>query len=96
MPNQRLILRDKLRFLSANVDWATSDYKTSIPGSSPGGAPKFPVSSRPVHAATLAFDVALTVGVTLWINRAWQRHSSTWPTRSVPGVSRGDPRLKAP
>jgi hypothetical protein len=33
--------------------------------------------SRPVHAATLAFDVALAVGVTLWIDRAWPHHAST-------------------
>ena len=50
--------------------------------------------SRPVHAATLAFDLALTVGVIVWINRAWQRHMSASPTTSVPGVSRGDPRLE--
>ena len=41
--------------------------------------------SRPVHAATLAFDLALTVGVAAWINRAWQRHTSTSPTTAVPG-----------
>jgi hypothetical protein len=33
--------------------------------------------SRAVHAATLAFDVALTVGVTLWINRARKRLAAT-------------------
>jgi hypothetical protein len=33
--------------------------------------------SRPVHAATLAFDIAMTIGVVLWINRAWRRQSST-------------------
>jgi hypothetical protein len=38
--------------------------------------------SRPIHAATLAFDVALTVGVTLWINRARQRSVPTCGGRS--------------